>query len=546
MRSRTLLGALLAASILGAAPGVVTAQITADAPAVRPAAIVDLATDNGLRLVRARWRYSDVAIVEVDHRAPGPDLRPSGPPNRTYDITPHAGAAEFDDSTWPVLGAGELEARKGNGRLSFNWYRTKITIPDRVGDFDPTGATAVLEIVVDDYAEVWVNGRLPIVLGQAGGPLIKGFNAPNRVVLGRDLRPGQQFQLAVFGINGPVSNPPGNFIWVRSATLEFYRSGEASGGRQVRTEITRRDPALDDIVSPSVTIERLASGFLFTEGPVWVPRTGDAEGYLLFSDPNANTIYRWSPDGQVSVFRTKSGYTGVDVGDYGQPGSNGLALDRDGRLTISEHGNRRVTRLEKTGALTVLAERYQGRRLNSPNDLVYRSDGALYFTDPPFGLPRVFDDPRKELAFSGVFCLVNGELRVARTELAGPNGLAFSPDEKYLYVGNWDPKRKVVMRYEVRSDGSLVNGVVFFDMTSAPGEDAVDGIKVDQRGNLYVSGPGGLWIISATGTHLGTVSGPEHPHNMAWGDDDGRTLYLTAQTGLYRLRVNVAGAPPGR
>jgi gluconolactonase len=144
------------------------------------------------------------------------------------------------------------------------------------------------------------------------------------------------------------------------------------------------------------------------------------------------------------------------------------------------------------------------------------------------------------LPFSGVFCLIDGALKLVSTDLAGPNGLAFSPDEKYLYVGNWDPKKKVVMRYGVRSDGRLVNGTVFFDMTSAPGEDALDGIKVDRLGNLYVSGPGGLWIISPAGTHLGTIKGPEHPHNLAWGDDDGKTLYLTAQTGLYRIRLNVA------
>src|SRR5262245_2799 len=345
-------------------------------------------------------------------------------------------------------------------------------------------------------------------------------------------------------MNGPVSNPPGNFIWVRSATLDFYPPGDAGRVRPVATEIIRRDPALDDIVPASARIEKLADGFLFTEGPVWVPRTAATEGYLLLSDPNANTIYRWSPDGQVSVFRTKSGYTGIDVGEYGQPGSNGLALDREGRLTINEHGNRRVIRLERTGALTVLADRYQGKRLNSPNDLVYRSDGALFFTDPPFGLPKVFDDPRKELSLSGVFCLINGELKLVASDLSGPNGLAFSPDERYLYVGNWDPQRKVVMRYEVRPDGSLADGQVFFDMTGAPGEDALDGVKIDQRGNVYVSGPGGLWILSPEGKHLGTVKGPEHPHNMAWGDDDGQTLYLTAQTGLYRIRLGVAGARP--
>jgi gluconolactonase len=391
---------------------------------------------------------------------------------------------------------------------------------------------------------VWVNGRLPTVLGQAGGALVKGFNAPNRVVLGRDVRPGQEFQLAVFGMNGPVSNPPGNFIWVRSATLDFYKPGQAGRGQDVRVDIVRYDAALDAIVPASPRLEKLADGFLFTEGPVWVPRTATTEGYLLFSDPNANTIYRWAADGQVSVFRTKSGYAGVDVAEYRQPGSNGLTLDREGRLTINEHGNRRVVRLERTGAVTVLADRYQGRRLNSPNDLVYRSDGALYFTDPPFGLPQAFDDPRKDLASSGVFCLINGELKRVSTDLSGPNGLAFSPDERYLYVGNWDPAKKVVMRYEVRTDGSLAAGRVFFDMTGAPGDDAIDGIKVDERGNLYVSGPGGLWILSPEGKHLGTLTGPEHPHNLAWGDDDGRTLYLTALTGIYRIRLNVAGVRP--
>ena len=192
----------------------------------------------------------------------------------------------------------------------------------------------------------------------------------------------------------------------------------------------------------------------------------------------------------------------------------------------------------------VLADLYEGKRLNSPNDLVYRSDGALYFTDPPFGLPKFFDDPRKELAFSGVFRLADGRLQLLTADLTGPNGLAFSPDEKYLYVGDWDPKRKILMRYDVDSGGTLGNGTVFFDMTDAPGEDALDGVKVDRQGNVYVSGPGGLWILSATGKHLGTIRGPEHPHNMTWGDADGRTLYLAAQTSIYRIRLNVPGIRP--
>ena len=519
------------------------AQTTGDAPAGwRPEAIVDLRTPEGVRLVHGEWRYRDAEIVPVEFRAPGADLKPTGAVNRTYDIRPRAGAAGFDDSAWPVIEPTTLEARRTRGRLSFGWYRLKVTIPRRVGAFDPTGSTAIFEVVVDDYAEIWANGKLPLVLGQAGGQLIKGWNAPNRVPLGRDVRPGQQFQLAVFAINGPLSDPPANYIWIRSATLSFHRPDQAGGVQTVMDEIVRLDPALDVIVAADAKIEKIAGGFQFTEGPVWV-RDG-AGGYLLFSDPNANTIYRWTPDGQVSAFRTKSGYTGLDIGEYNQPGSNGLTLDRDGRLTIDEHGNRRVTRLEKNGVLTVLADRYQGKRLNSPNDLVYRSDGALYFTDPPFGLPKFYDDPRKALPFSGVFLLKDGRLRVVSTDLLGPNGLAFSPDEKYLYVDNWDLKKKVIMRYEVSPDGSLSNGIVFLDATAEPGEQAWDGLKVDQRGNVYAAGPGGVWIMSPTGQHLGTIKAPEQPANMAWGDDDGRTLYLAARTSVYRVRLKVPGIRP--
>jgi gluconolactonase len=456
---------------------------------------------------------------------------------RTLDVTPQGGSADFDDSTWQKIAATSLEARRTNGKLTFNWYRINVTIPPRVGGFDTTGSTVIFEVVVDDYAEIWVDGKLPRPLGQTGGALIKGFNAPNRVVLTRNARPNQQIQLAVFGANGPLSDPPSNFIWIRSATLDFYKPSPTIAAD---VKVVRNDPGIDSIVPADLRAERLAEGFLFTEGPVWVP-----EGYLLFSDPNANTIYRWSDNDGLSVFRTKSGYTGSDIGEYGQPGSNGLALDREGRLTINEHGNHRVSRLEKTGALTVLADRFDGKRLNSPNDLVYKSDGALFFTDPPFGLPKFADDARKELPFSGIFRLAGETLQLVGRDLNGPNGLAFSPDEKYLYVGNWDDKNKVVMRYAVKPDGTLANGEVFFDMTSAPGEDAIDGVKVDQRGNVYVSGPGGLWILSPDGKHLGTIITPEHPHNFAWGDD-GRSLYVTARSTLYRIRLNVAGAGVAR
>lgn len=500
----------------------------------RPDAVIDLRTRAGVAMVRGQWRYSDARVEPVEFRKPGQDLRPSGAPIRTLDVSPKAGVAGFDDSEWETVDPVALEQRRTGGRFSFGWYRIALTVPERVGTLPTAGTTIVLEVVLDDYAEIWVDGQLPRVLGQSGGALIRGFNAPNRVVLSRNARPGQVIEVAVFGANGPLSDPPANYVWIRSATLDFFAPGSAP---RTRLQIVRKSPALDAIVPSTAAVEQLADGFLFTEGPVWSP-----DGHLLFSDPNANTIYRWSEDDGLSIFRVKSGYAGGDIGEYKQPGSNGLAVDRDGRLTIAEHGNRRVTRLEKNGAVTVLADRLDGRRLNSPNDLVYRSDGSLYFTDPPFGLPRAFGDARKETPFSGIYRWDAGHLRLLAKDLTGPNGLAFSPDEHYLYVGNWDDTRKVVMRYEVAPDGSLKNGNVFVDLTSAPGEDAIDGVKVDRRGNVYISGPGGLWIVSPEGRHLGTLITPEHVHNMAWGDSDGRTLYLTARSGLYRVRLNVAGA----
>lgn len=538
MRIRLVAGIFLVAMAHSA-----IAQVTSDAPGVRPDAIIDLKTDEGIALVKGQWRYSNAKVIDVDHHSPGSDLGPSGPPNRTQDLDVHAGTADFDDSKWEEIKPAQLEERRSTGRLCFNWYRTTVTIPDQVGSLNTTGSTVIFEIAIDDYAEVWVDGKLPLVLGQPGGQLVKGFNAPNRVVLTRNAKPGQKIQLAVFGINGPLSNPPGNFIWVRSATLDFYKTNQVGPTQFVTTEIVKTDPALDQIVSAGTQLEKLASGFLFTEGPVWVPATADAPGYLLFSDPNANTIYRWSPEGQVSVFRTKSGYSGVNVGEYHQPGSNGLTLDGKGRLTINQHGNRRVIRVEPRGNITVLADRYEGKRLNSPNDLVYRSDGTLYFTDPPFGLPNVFDDPAKELPYSGVYCVKDGATKLVSTDLDAPNGIALSPDEKTLYVNNWNDKKKVILRYDVNADCTLSNGTLFFDMTNAPGDDALDGLKVDQKGNVYSTGPGGLWILSPEGKRLGLIKGPEDPHNMAWGDD-GKTLYITALTGIYRIRLNIAGARP--
>ena len=536
---------VIAFGVLGFLAGRAFAETDADAPNGKPDAVIDLATREGVDLVKGQWRYSDTKIIEVDFKAAGPDKQPTGKPIKTYDFTPHAGGADFDDSKWEKIEPTTLDARRSTGRLCFNWYRINVTIPSGANDVELAGATAVFETSIDDYAEIWVDGEMSRALGQSGGSVVKGWNAPNRLIINRSVQPGQKIQLAIFGINGPLSNPPTNYIYMREAKLEFYKGDVvpvAITPSEVNVEIIRKDPALDSIVPPNPKIFKLAEGFKFTEGPVW-DRKG---GFLLFSDPNNNTIYKYSPEGngQLAVFREKSGYEGADIAEYGQPGSNGLTFDREGRLTINQHGNRRVVRLEPDGQLTVIADKFEGKRLNSPNDLVYRSDGTLYFTDPPFVLLKFFNDPRKELPFSGVFAAKDGKITLVSKDLTGPNGVAFSPDEKFFYVDNWDDHRKIIMRYEVNADGTLKNGKVFFDMTSAGTEDALDGMKVDKAGNLYVSGPGGLWILSPEGKHLGTIIPPKHPHNFAWGDNDGKTLYICARSGLYRMRLNIEGIRP--
>lgn len=517
------------------------AGFSREVPSGQPAASIDLATAEGVKLVNGQWKYSDTKIIETDFRSAGADNQPSGEPVKTYDYTPKAGGSEFDDAQWEKVSATDLQKRRGNGRISFNWYRINLTIPETVNGFSTGGSTVVFQTALDDYAEVWVNGELARYVGQKGGSVVAGWNAANRLVIGRDVKPGQKIQLAIFGINGPISNPPTNFIWVREARLDFYK-GEtgpvAVTPSEVNVEVVRTDPAIDKIVGPNPKLFKLAEGFKFTEGPVW---TNDG---LLFSDPNANTIYRYSRDGKLSVFKTPSGYSGGDIAEYRQPGSNGITLDPQGNVVFNQHGNCRVVRVEKDGSETVLADRFEGKRLNSPNDLVYRSDDTLFFTDPNFGFPKFGADPRKELPFTGVYSLNRGKLQLLTKEFTGPNGIALSPDEKYLYIGNWDDNRKVVYRYELNADGTVKNGKLFFDFTSFKGEDAIDGVKIDVEGNVYVSAPGGLHILAPEGRHLGTIIAPQHVHNMAWGDEDGKTLYLTARTGLYRIRLNISGARP--
>lgn len=519
------------------------ALVTGEARAA-PLATVDLTTAAGTARVDAVWRVAPVQLVSVPSHAADERGQPYGAPTQALDIEPHAGAADFDDRDWPIVAPGDLGRRRGNGRVSFVWYRVAITIPEQVEGIATRGMTVSLVTRLDDYAEVWVDGELPRPYGQRGGPVVAGWNAENRLVLARDVRPGRRIQLAIFGMNGPISDAPANYVYLREARLEFEPGSAgpiAVEPQEVNVSVLRLDPEFDEVVPRNPKLFKLAEGFQFTEGPVW----DRGRDQLLFSDPNANRIYRWSERDGLDVYREHSGYDGADIERYRQPGSNGLTLDSRGRLTVNEHGRRRVVRLEPDGRVTVLADRDRGRRLNSPNDLVYRSDGTLFFTDPPFGLPQFGADPARELRYSGVYSLRRGQLRLLSRALAGPNGIALSPDERWLYVGDWDPAHKAVLRFPVRADGSVGAPSTFIDLTARiPGEEALDGIKVDTRGHVYLSAPGGVWIFAADGRHLGTIRAPHPVHNFAWGDGAGRTLYLCARSTLYRMPLLIEGVRP--
>lgn len=352
---------------------------------------------------------------------------------------------------------------------------------------------------------------------------------------------GEKFVIYILGVNGTIGKLPDNYIWVRNAVVDFYKNG-----LPVKKEwddvgkIYAINQQLNRIITKGTKVEKVADGFSFTEGPVWHP-----DGYLLFSDPNTNTIYRYDPSTHnVTVYISHSGYSGADIGEYGQPGSNGLAIDKEGRLIVAQHGNRRIIRHEKKGPVTILADNVNGKRFNSPNDVVLKSDGTVYFTDPPYGLPSFYTDKRKETEWQGIYMIRNGKVQLVSTDLGGPNGLAFSPDEKYFYATNWDIRdihnTKTIWRYEVQPDGTLKNGKVFFDFNFTEDEEALDGLKIDKEGNLFVSAPGGLWILSPEAKILGKVITPERPANMAWGDD-GKTLYMTAHSSIYKMRVNTGG-----
>ncbi len=328
-----------------------------------------------------------------------------------------------------------------------------------------------------------------------------------------------------------------------------------SAPQEQPAKVERLSPEIDKLIPKDAKLETLATGYKWTEGPVWV----EPGGYLLFAEIPSNRIMKLVPGQKPAEFMHPSGYKGRTPFSGPEPGSNGMTLDKRGRLTVAGHAQRDVWRLESLTShteMTILVDSYKGKRLNSPNDLVYRSDGSLYFTDPPYGLPTQSDrDPQRQLEFNGVYRLpgaldiqpgsapANGKLELLVSDLTRPNGIAFSPDEQYLYVNNSEPK-KIWMKYRVKPDGSVTDGKLFFDATSDKRKGSPDGMKIDMNGNVYSAGPGGIWIFSPEGKHLGTIELPDATGNLAWGDSDYKTLYITSSGNVYRIRTNATGEKP--
>ena len=299
--------------------------------------------------------------------------------------------------------------------------------------------------------------------------------------------------------------------------------------------IVRLDPGLDAIVPASATVEKVAGGFQFTEGPLWRP----FEKRLWFSDVVGNVLRAVTPDGQVEVLIDHAaGHSTAPAGSY--VGPNGLLAEEGGTVLMAQHANRQIVRIGADRQTTVVVDRFEGKRLNSPNDCAYGPDGALYFTDPPFGLVGQDKDPAKELHFNGVYRFAGGHVTALVRDLGRPNGIAFSPDLRTMYVSNTEATRKVLMAYDVSPEGTVANGRVFANGTADTAPGMPDGLKVDTRGNVYATMPGGIWVIAPDGHHLGTIRAPEVAANCAWGDD-GRTLYITAETSVYRIRLNAGG-----
>lgn len=304
--------------------------------------------------------------------------------------------------------------------------------------------------------------------------------------------------------------------------------------------IERLDPAFDKLVAADAKIEKLAEWFVWSEGPTWF------EGAVVFSDVMANTAYRWKEGMPAAeVFLKPSGLT-ASIPGIREPGSNGLAVDRSGRLLLCQHGERRIARLEKDGSYAVVADRFEGKRFHSPNDLALNQGGDIYFTDPPYGLEKIDDSPLKEQAFHGVYrvAAADGKVTLLTREIMYPNGIAFSPDQKILYVASSDSRATRVMAHDVAADGTIANARVLFDaqpLRKSGVKGSCDGLKVDRDGNLWATGPGGVLVISPAGKLLGRINTNEATGNCCWGDD-GSTLYITADMFLVRVKTLTKGA----
>jgi gluconolactonase len=305
-------------------------------------------------------------------------------------------------------------------------------------------------------------------------------------------------------------------------------------------------PGLGELLDPASPIEKLAEGFVWSEGPVWI----EEEACLLLSDVPANKMYRWSEEDGLSVFLDPSGYEGSEPGIFREPGSNGMVRGPGRTVLVADHGNRAVARLDlATRTKTFLATQFDGRRFNSPNDLVSASDGSIYFTDPPYGLEGLNASPVKELPFNGVFRLMpGGEVRLVDDGLSFPNGILLSPDERTLYVAVSDPERAIVVAYERGPDGGISGRRIFADLTDLaraglPG--LPDGMAVDAEGNLFITGPGGVHIFTPSGERLGRIDTGRAIANCAFGED-GRTLFLASTDLLARVRTRTRGLPPVR
>ena len=332
-------------------------------------------------------------------------------------------------------------------------------------------------------------------------------------------------------------------LLVASTLTLASASGGDNDGSPATGALERLDARFDEIVPHDAVLEKLAKGFLWAEGPVWVKTPSDA-GHLLFSDIPDNAVLKWKDGEDIQLFLKPSGYTGK-MPRGGLMGANGLTTDAAGRLVLFQHGDRRVVRQEPDGRWATLAERYEGKRFNSPNDGVFKSNGDLYFTDPIYGLPKGLSDPAREMDYCGVYRLSasDGKLMLLTKALTLPNGIAFSPDEKTLYVAQSDPKKAVWFAFPVKGDGSLGDAHVLADAThwTAKPRGNPDGLKVDRYGNVFATGPGGVNVISPDGVLLGRIHTERTAANCAFGGD-GSILYITATDSLYRIKTKTQAA----